>query len=50
MKAVAFERKPIEDDTKSNGNYRNSTSHPEETALKSIAFNKKSVAFDTKTN
>ena len=50
MKAIAFDKKPIEVDEKSHGTYRDSTRHHEETAMKSIACGKNSVACDTKSN
>ena len=40
----------MEVDTKSNGSKRRSTRNHEEIALKSIAFDKKSIAVDTKSN
>ena len=48
MKSIAFGKKSIEVDTKSNGNYRKSREHHEEISMKSKTFDKKSVAFDTK--
>ena len=48
MKSTAFDNKSIKVDEKSNGNYRRSTRHHEEIAMKSIAFDKQSITFDTK--
>ena len=50
MKSQAFDKKSIAFDTKSNGNYKNSTIIQKKMAGKSIAFDKKSVAFDTNSN
>ena len=43
-------RKSIAFDTKSNGNYKKSTTIHEEIAGKSIVFDEKSIAVDTKSN
>ena len=41
MKSMAFDKKSTEVDTKSIGNYRRSTRHHEEIAMRSVAFDKK---------
>ena len=48
MKSIAFARKLITFDMKSNGKYKTLTRNQREIARKSITFDKKSVAFDTK--
>ena len=50
MKSIAFDKKSTEVDTKSNKNYRRSTRHHEEIAMKPIAFDRNSVTFDTKSH
>ena len=50
MKSIAFDKKLIAFDTKSNGNYRTPIRNQSEIDMKSLAFDKKSVAFDTKSN
>ena len=47
---MAFNKKSIPFDTKSNGKCRNSTRKPKANTIESIAFDTKSVAFDTKSN
>ena len=44
---MTFDEKSIAVDTKSNENYRKSIRHHYEFAMMSVAFHKKSVAFDT---
>ena len=48
MKSIAFDKTSVAFDTKSNGNYRKSTRHHDEIALKSILLDKKSLEVDAK--
>ena len=50
MKSIAFDKKSTEVHTKSHENYRRSTRHHEEIAMKPIAFDRNSVTFDTKSH
>ena len=48
MKPLAFDKKSIAFDTKSNGNYRKTIGIQQEVASKALAFDKTSIASDTK--